>query len=257
MVPLHRSPRDPTVATDAAQATLWTNRFEPFGTDPWAGTNLGALKNEMYLRFPGQWEDEVWQDAMLGAEGYYNVNRWYQPETGTYSSVDPLSEDSSNTLDAYRYAESSPVMYIDPIGLLSCKCSDDCPGGEWTINLFGGTIGAGGGISKSRGTYSCISRDVHVPVTITCGLLGPILTIGLGFEGATPFLPSTCACNAEGLLGRQTSILGSAGPFSANVSGCGKEPFSIGDRTLNVGIGKSFGAGLAWVSCKVKRRGDN
>jgi len=29
-------------ATDAVQATLWTNRFEPFGSDPWAGTSLGA-----------------------------------------------------------------------------------------------------------------------------------------------------------------------------------------------------------------------
>jgi len=79
----------PLVATDASQGTLWTNRFEPFGNDPWAGTSLGALKNEMYLRFPGQWEDEVWQRAMLGADGYYNVYRWYRPTIGRYLRPDP------------------------------------------------------------------------------------------------------------------------------------------------------------------------
>ena len=108
----------PLVATDAVQATLWTNRFEPFGTDPWAGTSLGALKNEMYLRFPGQWEDPVWQDAMLGAEGYYNVYRWYIPSAGRYTRVDPVG---ITELDPhpYVYVNNRPLMLTDPLGLRS------------------------------------------------------------------------------------------------------------------------------------------
>ena len=42
----------PLVATDTNQDDLWSNRFEPFGTDPWAGTSLGALENEMVGTFP-------------------------------------------------------------------------------------------------------------------------------------------------------------------------------------------------------------
>jgi len=111
----------PLVATDAAQATLWNNHFEPFGTDPWAGTNLGALENEMVLRFPGQWEDPVWQDAMLGAEGYYNVWRWYEAGTGRFSRPDPL-EASPND---YSFVDARPTRLVDSLGLLALD-PDSC-----------------------------------------------------------------------------------------------------------------------------------
>jgi RHS repeat-associated protein len=105
----------PLVATDAAQAELWKHRFEPFGTDPWANTSAGALENEMFLRFPGQWEDEVWQEAMLGAEGYYNVYRWYTPGTGRYTRLEPVQYLESTT--HYLYAFNSPLTLTDPRGL--------------------------------------------------------------------------------------------------------------------------------------------
>ena len=246
----------PLVATDAVQATLWTNRFEPFGTDPWAGTSLGALENEMYLRFPGQWEDPVWQAAMLGAEGYYNVYRWYTPAVGRYSRPDP-SPLGRNSASEYAFVNNSPITYFDPLGLLSCGCNDDCPSGEWTYTGWGASFAALGGISFSRGTFVCKDNArVRQPVKAICGLLGPILGGGVGFETSSPFLPSGCACNGEDLLGDdQTSVIGSAGPASATVSGCERKgPFSIGSRTLTFGGFKSTGAGLAWISCDVTRR---
>ena len=43
----------PTVATGAAQATLWKNNFEPFGNDPSAGTVQGSTRQRDVPALPG------------------------------------------------------------------------------------------------------------------------------------------------------------------------------------------------------------
>jgi len=120
----------PVVATDGSQDELWVNRFDPFGEDPFAGTSIGASEQEVFLRFPGQWDDPVWRDAMMGAEGYQNVYRWYTPGTGRYSKVDPVG---ITELDPhpYVYVNNRPLMLTDPLGLRSWPfgagqfCRDD------------------------------------------------------------------------------------------------------------------------------------
>ena len=63
---------------DEAGAPSWSGGFEPFGADPAAETPASALVADVFLRFPGQWETELWKDAALGIGGlYYNVWRWY------------------------------------------------------------------------------------------------------------------------------------------------------------------------------------
>lgn len=246
----------PLIATDATGAELWHGPFEPFGRDRWAGTNLAASVEDLFLRFPGQWDDEVWLEATRGAEVYYNVHRWYQPGTGRYGRPDPLGL-GRNDVNPYPYVAANPINFHDPLGLLRCGCGDDCPGGEWTYTGWGASAAAAGGVSFSRGTFVCKSDSrVRQPVKAICGILGPIVSLGVGVETSAPFIPSACACNREDLLGKyQTAITGSAGPFSATVSGCdGGGPFSIGDRTLTVGGFKSSGAGLAWTSCDVTPR---
>jgi hypothetical protein len=53
---------------------------------------------------------------MRGAEGYYNLHRWYAPGIGRYSRPDPLGEQIS--ANRFFYAAANPLMFTDPLGLL-------------------------------------------------------------------------------------------------------------------------------------------
>ncbi len=86
----------PLVATDQSGAITWQGGFEPFGNDYQAGiTGVGASKNGIPLRLPGQWVDDVWADATSGAGIYYSPWRSLEPQTGRYTRVDPLSPGGS------------------------------------------------------------------------------------------------------------------------------------------------------------------
>ncbi len=99
----------PVLATDSTAALVWQRGFEPFGRDWQAGTGNGALENGLFARFPGQWEDLVWQDASLGIPLYYNVHRWYEHGTGRYTRSDPL------TLGTLGNAWFSTDLPVDPL----------------------------------------------------------------------------------------------------------------------------------------------
>jgi YD repeat-containing protein len=134
----------PILATDDAGAVVWEGGFEPFGTDYQAGTAAGARDNGIYLRLPGQWEEETWSEATSGAGVYYNVHRWLIPGVGRYTRPDPihlgLLESSSrphglpvDSLGAYYlamlragnpvheqpylYGVQNPLLFQDPLGL--------------------------------------------------------------------------------------------------------------------------------------------
>ncbi|MEN3747981.1 RHS repeat-associated core domain-containing protein [Sphingomonas sp. HF-S3] len=64
------------------------------------------------LRFPGQWADE---ESGL----HYNLNRYYDPETGQYLSPDPIGIDGGLRTHAYVH---DPLAWFDPEGL------QDAPG---------------------------------------------------------------------------------------------------------------------------------
>jgi len=52
---------------------------------------------------------------------YYNRARWYNPESGRFSSLDPWDADpfTPSALHGYLYANASPSNYVDPSGLFS------------------------------------------------------------------------------------------------------------------------------------------
>jgi hypothetical protein len=185
------------------------------------------------------------------------VNRWYEHQTGRYTQPDPLRIDSNGEVNPYLYAQADPMFWIDPLGLAACQACADCPSGEWTYSGRGFTVALLGGITRSKGTLTCKDNPrMDVPVPVKCGLGGPIIGLGYGVEGTTPFALAACACNASDLIGRQpTALVGSAGPFGASVSSCGSGGvLSIGPRTFTFGIAKAFGAGLAGATCEVERR---
>jgi RHS repeat-associated protein len=65
------------------------------------------------LRFPGQWED-----AESGL--HYNLNRYYDPDTGQYLSPDPIGVDGGLRTHAYVH---DPLRWFDPDGLARCTAS--------------------------------------------------------------------------------------------------------------------------------------
>ena len=113
------------VLADEMAAVQWAGGFEPFGEDWQAGTMSAASANGMHLRLPGQWVDELWENAASAAGVYQNVNRWYEAGTGRYSRVDPLylvppsmgGDPFGYGGQEYGYSNSRPLFFVDPLGL--------------------------------------------------------------------------------------------------------------------------------------------
>jgi RHS repeat-associated protein len=102
-----------------------TRGFEPFGRDWQEGTSQDASAKGILLRLPGQWDDPLWDSATLGENLYYNLHRWYETQSGRYTSVDPLVMAYKENGSVFSYAASNPLLEIDSLGLCEFKpCSD-------------------------------------------------------------------------------------------------------------------------------------
>ncbi|MCG8460204.1 MAG: hypothetical protein MI919_28300, partial [Holophagales bacterium] len=123
----------PILATDETGSVAWQGGFEPFGSD-----YANASGAEVFLRFPGQWEDGAWAASGVGDEVYYNVHRWYQQETGRYARPDPVGDvlaeqaiwappsQDRERFSYYAYVAAAPSSFVDPLGLLKTKgCSEE------------------------------------------------------------------------------------------------------------------------------------
>ncbi|HEX6899358.1 MAG TPA: RHS repeat-associated core domain-containing protein [Thermoanaerobaculia bacterium] len=108
----------PVAATSAAGTLLWQGGFEPFGAD-WSGAGGAGV----FLRFPGQWEEGVWDGA--GNKQYYNVHRWYEQYTGRYTRPDPLPIKPAPL--PYIYVVSRPTVYTDSLGLAPVRNNSPYP----------------------------------------------------------------------------------------------------------------------------------
>ena len=100
----------PIFVSDINGVEIWMGGFEPFGSD-----YSGAQAAGVFLRLPGQWDDNAWQGATEGVELYYNLHRWYEYGTGRYTRVDPAGVVFDPNV--YPYASSRPTLFIDPLGL--------------------------------------------------------------------------------------------------------------------------------------------
>ncbi|MEA5114977.1 MAG: RHS repeat-associated core domain-containing protein, partial [Geobacteraceae bacterium] len=62
------------------------------------------------LRFQNQWED-----AETGL--FYNLNRYYDPDSGQYLSSDPIGLEGGLRTHGYVH---DPMQWVDPLGLAGC-----------------------------------------------------------------------------------------------------------------------------------------
>ena len=128
----------PRVVADAGGAVIWQWAFQgnPFGEQAPATSN-GYTFN---LRLPGQY-----YNAESGL--VYNVNRDYEPSTGRYTQSDPIG--LRGGLSTYLYANGSPMIVVDPLGL-----SGICRAVLTTVgSVCGGYVGrqAGMGLVTAAG----------------------------------------------------------------------------------------------------------
>jgi RHS repeat-associated protein len=89
-----------------AAYSLW-GKLLPARRDA-ANDDTAAL--DTTLRFPGQWADD---ESGLS----YNLNRYYDPESGQYLSPDPIGLRGGTRTQGYVY---DPVQMCDVFGLLPC-----------------------------------------------------------------------------------------------------------------------------------------
>lgn len=109
----------PALAFDASGSATWSGGFTAFGSDWQAGTPAGALENGIYLRLPGQWDHLFWRRELSQGEGddlYYNVHRWYETQTGRFTTPDPEWDGDYIGINHFTYAVSNPMRFIDVTG---------------------------------------------------------------------------------------------------------------------------------------------
>jgi YD repeat-containing protein len=99
----------PVLATDAGGAALWSGGFEPFGAD-WNGAQQAGV----FLRYPGEWEDETWQNPDLDS-GLDAGRRWLDVETGRYTQADAAIYYLAGPLVSRLLAPSPAGLPRDPL----------------------------------------------------------------------------------------------------------------------------------------------
>lgn len=100
----------PVLATSDTGSLAWQGGFEPFGAD-WSGAGAAG----MFLRFPGQWEDEVWNSSELPNDLYQNLHRWYESGIGKYLQPDLIG--LRGGIHLFLYAFGNPISFRDRWGL--------------------------------------------------------------------------------------------------------------------------------------------
>ncbi len=94
----------PQSMTNDSGVVVWSARYTAFGQ---AVVDVASTV-ENNLRFPGQYFD-----AETGL--HYNINRYYDPQTGRYTQTDPIGF-AAGDANLYRYVFNNPINLTDSSG---------------------------------------------------------------------------------------------------------------------------------------------
>ncbi|WP_166665506.1 polymorphic toxin-type HINT domain-containing protein [Kribbella caucasensis] len=152
--------------TDAALTGLPDSRtYDPFGKE----LSTGGLKYG--VGYQSDWSDPATGNVNMGA-------RWYDPDSGTFTSRDTISYSggSSTTANKYLYGNANPLTNydptgnyaVDPYGQVKQVCKD-VP----NKNDGRGHKRSGDGFNATHASYSTSSGGgTHVKCTWTGGTIG-------------------------------------------------------------------------------------
>ena len=91
------------VITNSSGSAIWNRNFYPFGEEAYAYSTGNEYK------FTGkEWDEE--------SDLYYSWHRYYDPEIGRFTQVDPLWSQYPG-LTSYQYCANNPLKFVDPTGL--------------------------------------------------------------------------------------------------------------------------------------------
>ena len=96
----------PQKIVTSSGAVVWSATYDSFGNCQVDASS--TITNN--LHGPGQYHD-----AETGL--YYNLNRYYDPQTGRYLTTDPIEDG----LNLYAYCFNDPVNLMDPEGLCALR----------------------------------------------------------------------------------------------------------------------------------------
>ncbi|MER5450554.1 RHS repeat-associated core domain-containing protein [Streptomyces sp. NPDC002766] len=155
-----------TISLDATTQAVTKRYLTPFGAARAGGTGVWADDKT----FLGKTTDPSTSLTYIGA-------REYDPTTGRFLSVDPVLDTSdAQSLNAYTYADNSPVTESDPTGLDPCgglkcghkgdKCSD--PDIYCSAEMPDGTADPTGGPLYNQGGGS-VGNSSQGPITLVSG----------------------------------------------------------------------------------------
>ncbi|MDW6093009.1 RHS repeat-associated core domain-containing protein [Vibrio rhizosphaerae] len=100
----------PTEITDVAGQSVWAVQYRAYGSV----LTQQVEEIQSPLRFQGQY-----YDAETGL--HYNRHRYYSPDTGRFTTADPIG--LAGGLNNYQYAPN-PTGWVDPLGLAKKECND-------------------------------------------------------------------------------------------------------------------------------------
>ena len=163
------------------------------------------------------------------------VNRYYDPATGQFLTVDPLV---SATAQAYSYAGDDPVNNTDPLGL-------------WGLNLISDVTQAASDVGHYVAKHKAAIAEIAVGVVVVVG--ATVLTLGVGdallAAGAAAAEEAAAAAETGDALGSLEAVdLAIHAPFALAP---GLLLGGIGLATTGYGIYSLFGgsSGSSGSSC--------
>jgi len=102
----------PVVSSDQNANAKWTEDYRPYGERVIASSSA-SNDGDNELWFTGAPQSDVSGLVYLG-------NRYYDPVTARFVSIDPVGvdQDDAGNFNRYWYANNNPYRYVDPQGLL-------------------------------------------------------------------------------------------------------------------------------------------
>lgn len=205
----------PEVFTSSSGQTVWRAVNTAFGRREVVVNSIG----EINVGFPGQYYDNE-------SDLWYNWNRYYDANLGRYLQADPIG--FAGSVNAYVYAGSNPISYIDPIGLCISQATADgisgaVGGGVGAFAGGGGPVGAfAGGLLGGAAGYYLSGRTDGWAVSASgmgSGLAGGVMgkaagMMGGAVGGASGSVLASSATTRE----LQNTVGGVAGGFMGGIA---------------------------------------